>query len=100
VPEVQPRARRPVPAAPDRPPTTWLPQPCSPSDMAGATTQLGPGTGGAWGLRPGGCLVGARGGPDVDAGLDGVAVDRGQFVVGEAGVAGRGEVLLELRDAA
>ena len=32
--------------------------------------------------------------------FDGVAVDRGQLVVGEIAPAGRGEVLFQLRDAA
>ena len=42
--------------------------------------------------------AGAR--PDVDAGLDGVAVDGGELVVAERGLAGGGQVLLELPHAA
>jgi hypothetical protein len=43
-------------------------------------------------------LPGAGVGPDVDAGVHGVAVDRGQLLRGEVAVACRGQVLLELRD--
>ena len=41
----------------------------------------------------------ARGLPEVDAGLDGVAVDLGQLLVGELEVAERAEAVLELLDA-
>src|SRR5262249_12150802 len=50
---------------------------------------------------PGGAaLLGAGGGPDVDARLGGVPVYLGQFLLGEGSPARRGHVLLQLRHAA